>query len=50
MAYVCLDSSNNVVAIFHGPQQDPAPEGYAEIDDTDPRIAAFSQQQATQSA
>ncbi len=40
MAYVVIESEE-VVGVFASPQAEPQPEGYAEIADDDPRIAAF---------
>jgi len=39
MAHVTLDADGNVTGIFAVPQ--PHLSGYAEIDDTDPKVAAF---------
>lgn len=41
MAYVCLDNEGKVTSIFHMPQNDPQPDGYAEIEDNDPRISDY---------
>jgi hypothetical protein len=40
MAYCTLDSNGNITGIFNMPQ--PQMQGYAVIDDADPRIAVFN--------
>lgn len=41
MAYVSLDNSGNVVAVYNTPQNDPKPSGYAVIPDNDIRMDSY---------